>query len=89
MFRKLMSFLRKLVSRRFVRQKSASAVSFVISMLIIGMVVSSLVGVFAYNIATAQANASVIAVPGGVALLSLLTLLFIIIPVVIFAKAAK
>ena len=68
--------------------KNAGAIGFVIAMLILGMVVSALVGTFAYNIAQAQANASVIAIPGGVAMLGLLGLLFIVIPVVIFAKAA-
>ena len=67
----------------------ASAVGFIIGMLVIGFVVSALVGAFAYQISLAQANASVIAVPGGVAMLGILSLLFIIIPVVIFARAAK
>ena len=75
--------------RKFIKSCKASAISFIIGMLVIGMVVSGLVGTFAYNIATAQANASVIAVPGGVAMLGILSLLFIIIPVVLFAKAAK
>ena len=75
--------------RSLLKNKFGSAVGFVIGMLIIGLVVASLVGTFAYQIAVAQANASVIAVPGGVALLGIISMLFIIIPVVIFAKAAK
>ncbi len=71
-----------------VEDKNAGAIGFVIAMLILGMVVSALVGTFAYNIETAQANESVAAIPGGVAMLGLLGLLFIVIPVVIFAKAA-
>jgi len=76
--------MRELTTNRF-----GSAIGFIIGMLVIGLVVSALVGTFAYQIAVAQANASVIAVPGGVAMLGILSLLFIIIPVVLFAKAAK
>ena len=66
-----------------------SAVGFIIGMLVIGMVVAALVGSFAYQLEQAKDNTSVIEIPGGVAMLGLLGLLFIIIPVVIFAKAAK
>lgn len=81
-----MTFMEKLI--KFRKNNEGGAIGFVISMLILGMVVAALVGTFAYNIALAQANASVIAIPGGVAMLGLLALLFIVIPVVIFAKAA-
>jgi len=74
--------------KNLIKDRQAGAIGFVISMLILGMIVAALVGTFAYQIAVAQANASVIAVPGGVAMLGLLSLLFIVIPVVIFAKAA-
>ena len=66
-----------------------SAIGFIVGMLVIGMVVAGLVGTFAYQISIAQANSSVAAVPGGVAMLSILSLLFIVIPVIIFARAAK
>jgi len=74
--------------KSLIEDRNAGAIGFVIAMLILGMVVSALVGTFAYNIETAQANESVAAIPGGVAMLGLLGLLFIVIPVVIFAKAA-
>ena len=75
--------------RKFLSDVKASAIGFIIGMLVIGMVVAGLVGTFAYQISVAQANASVIAIPGGVAMLGILSLLFIVIPVIIFARAAK
>lgn len=74
--------------KKLVKDNNAGAIGFVIAMLILGMVVSALVGTFAYHIETAQNNTSVAAIPGGSAMLGLLALLFIVIPVVIFAKAA-
>lgn len=75
--------------RSFLGNCKGSAIGFIIGMLVIGLVVAALVGTFAYQISLAQANASVIAVPGGPAMLGLLALLFIIIPVVVFARNAK
>ena len=75
--------------RNLLKDKAGSAIGFIIGMLVIGLVVAALVGTFAYQIALAQANASVIAIPGGTAMLGILSLLFIVIPVIVFARAAK
>lgn len=75
--------------RSLLQNLRASAIGFVIGMLVIGLVVAALVGTFAYQISLAQANDSVEAIPGGPAMLGILALLFIVIPVIIFARAAK
>ncbi len=74
---------------KFAQNEYGSAIGFIIGMLVIGLVVSALVGTFAYQIATAQNNSSVAAIPGGSAMLGILALLFIVIPVIVFARAAK
>lgn len=71
------------------QNREAGAVGFIIAMLVIGLLVANLVGTFAYQLSVARANASVAAIPGGSAMLGIIGLLFIIIPVVIFAKAAS
>jgi len=98
--------------KNFKDNKYGSAISFVIGMLVIGLVVAALVGTFAFQIQTASTDEAIAGgnlsnstagdgvaggnddvtyggVPGGAALLGILALLFIVIPVVLFAKAAK
>ena len=92
--------------KNLIDNKKASAISFIVGMLVIGLVVAGLVGTFAYNVNLAAENDSVAGgaaintsdmdvettapgIPGGPAMLLILSLLFIIIPVVLFAKAAK
>lgn len=93
------------------KDNDGGAVGFIITILIIGMVVSALVGGFALQLINASEDEAIAGgnlsnssagdgvgggdddttgagVPGGPAMLLLLGLLFIVIPVVIFAKAA-
>lgn len=89
-----------------------SAVSFIVAMLVIGVVVAGLVGTFAYQMHTASTDTAIAGgnlsnsvagdgvgntaddvtgggVPGGPAMLMLLALLFIVIPVIIFARNSR
>jgi len=81
--------------REFIEDCTGSAVSFVIKLLVLGLIVASLAGTFAYQISLAQANTSVAGnatlpgVPGGPALLGIIVLLFFIVPVALFAKAIR
>ena len=81
--------------RKLWNNLKGSAVGFIIGLLIIGFVVSALVGAFTYQVHLAQTNACVAGnatwagIPGGVAMLGIMSLLFIVIPVIIFARAAK
>jgi len=75
--------------RKFLKDTYGSAVSFVIKLLVLGLIVASLAGTFAYQISLAQANASVAAIAGGSALLGIIVLLFFIVPVALFAKAIR
>ena len=94
--------------RKLKNNNYGSAIAFIVSMLIVGMVVSALIGSFAYSLNSAaedtalaggdanesasyesgMANATLPGVPGGPAMILLMGLLFIVIPVIIFAKAA-
>lgn len=75
--------------RKFVENTKASAVSFVIKLLVLGLIVASLAGTFAYQISLAQANASVAAIAGASAILGIIVLLFFIVPAALFAKAVR
>lgn len=71
------------------KDMKASAISFIIGLVVILMVISAVVGTVAYNLYTASTNTGVAAIPGGAQLVLILGLLFIVIPLTIMAKAAR
>jgi len=73
----------------FVKNVKGSAIGFIISMVVIAILVSGLVGTVAYNLVNASENASVASIPGGAQLLLIIGMLFIVIPILVFARAAK
>lgn len=79
-----MIFLRKLIE-----DLNAGAVGFIIGMLVVGLTVAILAGTYAAHIYDARNNSSVDSIAGMDPMLGLVGLLFFVIPVVIFARAAK
>lgn len=98
--------------RRLLKNEKASAIGFVIGMLVLGLVVAALAGTFAFEINNAAEDTAVAGgnlsnssggdgvgggndditgggIPGGPAMLGIMALMFIVIPVIIFARAAK
>lgn len=91
--------------RAFRKDRTASAVSFILAMLIIGLIVFVTVQTLSSQMLNASQNATLggsnftdpvsganytgYGIPGGPQLLLIIVLLFILIPVVIFARAAS
>lgn len=76
--------------RKFWKDVTASAIGFIISMVVVAILVSSLVTTIAANLWDAANNSSLtVFVPGGAAMMGIIGLMFVVIPVLIFAKAAR
>ena len=98
--------------RKLKNNNFGSAIAFIVSMLIVGMVVSALIGTFALQVNNAATDEAIAGgnvsnssagdgvgggdddfvasgIPGGPAMILVMGMLFIVIPIIIFAKAAS
>jgi len=73
--------------RRLKEDNKGSAISFVLGMFILIVIAVNLLPSLALQAANAQGNASVITFGGVVAMIGILVLMFVILPLVILAKA--